>query len=139
MDTKDVRRMLQGISETAQQAAEDAKQKMYAAQQTISEKCDETKLSFALLRVKAEQEEIFVNIGRVVFLQSIGNQMFFEQDITPQQIIDHLTIAAEQKQQEIDQIVQRLEKLSDAKYCPVCKKRCDAQAKFCSECGAKLN
>ncbi len=140
MDTKDVRRMLESLAVTAQDAADEAKEKMYTAGQTITCKYDEAKCNLALSRLKAEQEQIFLQMGRTLFLLNTGKFSGVENEkTTPKQIIDHLMIAAEQKQQELDRILERLQKISSHRYCPACGSRCEDDAKFCGECGNKLD
>lgn len=140
MDTRDVRKMLQAIASTAQEAADEAKERMYSAGQSLSDKYDAAKLNLALSRTKGEQERIFTDMGRIQFLMNTGKYLDFEAEhITPKQIMDHLMIAAEQKQQEIDRIRERLEKVSGtSQYCPSCGRRCEEDAKFCPECGTAL-
>lgn len=140
MDTKDVRRMLESLAITAQDAADGAKEKMYTAGQTITCKYDEAKCNLTLSRLKAEQEQIFLQMGRTLFLFNTGKFAGVEtENTTPKQIIDHLMIAAEQNQQEIDRILERLQKISNHRYCTACGNRCEDDAKFCGECGNRLN
>lgn len=113
MDTKDVKRMFESIASTAQAAAEEAKEKMYSAGQSLSDKYDAARLNLNLSRVKADQERIFTDMGRIHFLMSTGKYSDTQgEHIKPKQILDYLIIAAEQKEQEIDLLKERLEKLN---------------------------
>ena len=59
MDSRDVRRMLESMAATAQEAADEAKEKMQSAGQSLSEKYDAAKLNLLLARLRGEQERVF--------------------------------------------------------------------------------
>lgn len=138
MDKNDMKKMLAAIAVTAQEAADEAKEKMHSASQTLSDKYDEAKLHLAFSRTKTEQERIFTDMGRILFLMDTGSAEAEDGSASPKQILSHLMVAAEQKQQELDRIRERLEKISTGKHCPVCGKRCEDDDKYCHACGAKL-
>ena len=80
MDTRDVRKMLQAIASTAQEAADEAKERMYSAGQSLSDKYDAAKLNLALSRTKGEQERIFTDMGRIQFLMAHSLYRVFDDD-----------------------------------------------------------
>lgn len=138
MDSKDVRRMLESVAATAQEAADEAKEKMQSAGQSLSEKYDAAKLNLLLTRLRGEQERVFADMGRTLFLMDTGNYSEEEGHPTAQQTIDRLLLAAEQKQQEIDRLLTRLAQVSDTRRCPACGRACGQDDRFCPECGARL-
>lgn len=138
MDTNDMKKMLAAIAVTAQEAADEAKEKMHSAGQTLSDKYDEAKLNLAFSRTKTEQERIFTDMGRILFLMDTGNAQPEDTSTAPKQILSHLMVAAEQKQQELDRLRERLEKLNTGKKCPSCGNRCEDDDRYCHSCGAKL-
>lgn len=139
MNSKDVRRMLESIAFSAQNAADEAMAKMQTAGQSLSEKYDAAKLNVWLARVRGEQERVFADMGRTLFLVNTGNYAQGEEDHpTAQQVMDQLLVSAEQKQQEIDHITARLAELTDELRCPLCGEKYSEGARFCSGCGAKL-
>lgn len=134
--------VLQNIVSTAAMAASEAKTAVRSAGKAVAEKYDEVKLSVELLRLTEEQEDVFSDIGRMLFLLHTGvvkdTVMSDEGEKTPQQVIDALLVNAEQLQQEMDVITGRLAVACDEKICPECGRVCGGHDVFCAECGARL-
>ncbi len=61
-----MKKMLAAIAVTAQEAADEAREKMHSAGQTLSDKYDEAKLNLAFSRTKTEQERNFTDMGRIL-------------------------------------------------------------------------
>lgn len=134
--------ILQNIVSTAAMAASEAKTAVRSAGRVVAEKYDEVKLNVELLRLTEEQEDVFSDIGRMLFLMHTGvvtdTVMSDEGEKTPQQVIDALLVSAEQLQQEMDVIAGRLAVECDEKVCPECGRICDGHDVFCAVCGARL-
>lgn len=134
--------ILQNIVSTAAMAAVEAKTAVRSAGRAVAEKYDEMKLNVELLRLTEEQEDVFSDIGRMLFLLHTGvvtdTVMSDAGERTPQQVIDSLLVNAEQLQQEMDVIAGRLAVECDEKLCPECGHGCGAHDAFCAACGAKL-
>lgn len=134
--------ILQNIVSTAAMAAVEAKTAVRSAGRAVAEKYDEVKLNVELLRLTEEQEDVFSDIGRMLFLLHTGvvtdTVMSDAGEKTPQQVIDSLLVSAEQLQQEMDVITGRLAAECDEKRCPECGHGCGAHDAFCAACGAKL-
>ncbi len=134
--------ILQNIVNTATMAANEAKTAVYSAGKAVAEKYDEVKLNVELLRLTEQQEDVFSDIGRMLFLMHTGvvkdTVMSDEGEKTPQQVIDSLLVNAQQLQQEMDAISERLTTECDEKLCPNCGRPCGGQDAFCAGCGAKL-
>ena len=134
--------ILQNIVSTAAMAASEAKTAVRSAGKRVAEKYDEVKLNVELLRLTEEQENVFSDIGRMLFLLHTGvvtdTVMSDEGEKTPQQVIDALLVSAEQLQQEMDVITGRLAVESDEKICPECGRICGGHDVFCAVCGTRL-
>lgn len=57
---------------------------------------------------------------------------------TPQQVIDALLVKAEQAQQRIDMLAEKLNAEKEGPACPHCGHGCSAADVFCPACGTKL-
>ncbi|MBD5093333.1 MAG: hypothetical protein HDT26_03400 [Subdoligranulum sp.] len=135
--------VLQNIVSTAAMAASEARTAVRSAGKAVFEKYDKVKLSVELLRLTEEQENVFSDIGRMLFLMHTGvvtdTVMSDEGEKTPQQVIDALLVSAEQLQQEMDVITDRLAvEDDDERICPECGRICDGGDVFCAVCGTRL-
>lgn len=134
--------ILQNIVSSAAMAASEAKTAMRSAGKAVAEKYDEVKLHVELLRLTEEQENVFSDLGRMLFLLHTGvvtdTVMSDEGEKTPQQVIDALLVSAAQLQQEMDVIADRLAVTSDERICPECGRICGEHAVFCAMCGTRL-
>lgn len=134
--------ILQNIVSTAAMAASEAKTAVRSAGKAVAEKYDEVKLNVELLRLTEQQEDVFSDIGRMLFLLHTGvvtdTVMSDAGEKTPQQVIDSLLVSAEQLQQEMDVITGRLTVECDQRICPECGRSCGGHDVFCAACGARL-
>ena len=141
-----VNKLLQNIVSTAAMAATEAKTVVSSAGKAVAEKYDEVKLNVEFLRLSEEQEDVFSDIGRMLFLMHSGvvkdTVMSDEGEKTPQQVIDSLRVSAEQLEQQMDAITKRLAAFDgaaeDEKICPACGRICDGHDAFCAVCGTHL-
>lgn len=140
-----VNKILQNIVNTAAMAATEAKTVVSSAGKAVAEKYDEVKLNVEFLRLSEEQEDVFSDIGRMLFLMHTGvvkdTVMSDEGEKTPQQVIDSLLVNAEQIGQQMDAITARLAAFDDGdeKICPACGRICDGHDAFCAVCGTRLD
>lgn len=145
MSSSNVNKILQNIVSTAAMAATEAKTVVSSAGKAVAEKYDEVKLNVEFLRLSEEQEDVFSDIGRMLFLMHTGvvrdAVMSDEGEKTPQQVIDSLLVNAEQLEQQMDAITARLAAFDgkDEKICPACGRVCDGHDAFCAICGARLD
>ena len=134
--------VLQDIVSSAAMAASEAKTAVRSARKAVAEKCDAVKLHVELLRLTEEQENVFSDLGRMLFLLHTGvvtdTVMSDEGEKTPQQVIDALLVSAEQLQQEMDVITDRMSVTSDERICPECGRICGEHDVFCAVCGTRL-
>ena len=134
--------VLQNIVSTAAMAASEARTAVRSAGKRVAEKYDKVKLNVELLRLTEEQENVFSDIGRMLFLMHTGvvtdTVMSDEGEKTPQQVIDALLVSAEQLQQEMDVITDKLSVTSDERICPECGRICGEHDVFCAVCGTRL-
>ena len=149
MDQK-INQLLQDLSEAAANAADTVSAAMQSAREAMSEKYDSVKLTLERSRLEEQQEDIFSDIGRMLFLMHTGKVTDTvatdEGDKTPQQVIDALLVNAEQVQQQIDTVEEKLgvelEETEQAEAtgtpCPSCGHLCRVDDVFCAACGGRL-
>lgn len=144
-DKKDnrINDILSHLASAAYAAADTVTDAMQSTGQVVGEKYDIVKLNIELSRLQDEQTKLFANIGRTMYMIKSGAFPSTEETkdaetMDAQQTIDKFLIAADQKQQAIDDVSKRLKKLSGVKVCAVCGKVADAKDVYCSACGAEL-
>ena len=134
-----VNKILQNIVNTATLAADEAKAAVHSAGKAVAGKYDEVKMNIELARLSDEQEDVFSDIGRMLFLMHTGavkdTVMSDEGEKSPQQVIDALLVSAEQVQQEMDVITDKLTVCRNEKVCPCCGRICGEHDAFCAVCG----
>ena len=140
MDT-DVRKLLQSLADTAANAAEEAKTAVQSASKAMAEKYDTVKLTLELSRLRTQQERLFADMGRTLFFLKTGAVKADEAvdgDKTTQQAIDSILLSAEQVQQQIDAINDKISAAKNELVCSGCGRLCDEHDAFCAVCGTKL-
>ena len=137
-----VNKIMQNIVNTATLAADEAKAAVHSAGKAVAGKYDEVKMNIELARLSDEQENVFSDIGRMLFLMHTGavkdTVMSDEGEKSPQQVIDALLVSAEQVQQEMDVITDKLTVCRDEQICPCCGRICGEHDAFCAVCGTRL-
>lgn len=140
----DVRKILQSLADTAANAAEEAMTAAQSARRVVAGKYDAVKLAVELSRLTTQQERLFADIGRTMFLVQSGSLKADEPDKegeggkTPQQTIDVLLMNAAQLKLEMDNISEKLNAAKSEKICPKCGHVCEESDAFCAVCGEKL-
>lgn len=135
-----INQILAHLAGAASAAADGVSGAVHSAGTAVAEKYDAIKLNVELNRLQAEQKVLFEDIGRTMFLIQAGafNRDTKGEVVDAQQMVDRFLLLADQKQQEIDLISERLHELNGEKVCPVCGKVCKPEDTFCSACGAQL-
>ncbi len=140
---KNLTKLMQDIAVTAANAADSARSAMETAGKAAMEKYDEVKTLRELNRARALQEEIYADLGRMLYAMHMGaageHITTEEGEKTPQQMIDSLLVKAEQAQQRIDMLSQKLREERQETICPRCGHHCAAADAFCPACGTKLS
>lgn len=140
---KNLTKLMQDIAATAANAADSARSAMETAGKAAMEKYDEVKTLRELNRERAMQEEIYADLGRMLYAMHMGaageHVATEDGEKTPQQIIDSLLVKAEQAQQRIDMLVRKLREERQETVCPHCGHRCAGEDAFCPACGTKLS
>lgn len=137
-----IHEILANLSSAASVAADGVSDAVQNASSVVSSKYDSLKMNIELNRLQDEQDDIFADIGRTMFrLQSgkiVSGSEEQEELINTQQKVDLLLLQADQKQQEIDLIAERIFKNSGSVVCENCGKICTSKDEYCGRCGTKL-
>ena len=141
-----VRKILQSLAETATEKANDAREYMQSAgkavSEAVSEKSAAVKYGLELSKLRTEQDRIFSDIGHMMFMLNTGvlqaTQPIGDDEKNPQQVINSLLVQAEQLQQQMDTISEKLSDAKNEKVCPLCGRLCEEHDTFCAVCGTKL-
>lgn len=138
--TNRIHQILAHLADAATTAADGMSDAMHSAGTAVGDKYSALKLNIELSRLQEEQRKLFCDIGRTMFLiqsggagADNGNEM-----VDAQQTVDRLLLLADQRQQEIDMVSQKLNSLNGDKVCTACGQVCHEVDTFCSSCGAKL-
>lgn len=138
-------KILHDLANSAADAAASARSAMMSAKEAIGEKYDNVKLNMELNQLDEQQENVFSDIGRMMFLMHTGKVkdtvMTEDGPKTPQQVIDSLLLTAEQVQQEIDALEAKLgedDETLACLTCPKCGNVCFEGDHYCSACGEHL-
>ncbi|MEG2769269.1 MAG: hypothetical protein RR902_00455 [Oscillospiraceae bacterium] len=138
-----IRKFLQDIAYTAGVAADEAKNCAHVVGKVVSSKADSAKANMQILTLRADMEEIFAEIGRIIYLMNTGsfdgleiNDVVTEND--PNKTINDLLVKATEKQGEIDFLTDKISTLKGNSACPACGKSCKTDEIFCSVCGTRV-
>lgn len=136
-----LRKILRDIGHTAATAADEGKKVIGKTGKAVSDKADIAKSSLQLLNLRADQEDIFAEIGKTIYLLHSGampNDVDAEGGSETEATINRLLIKAAEKQSEMDYYTEKLAQLKGQRTCPVCGKKCRDDDIFCAGCGKKL-
>lgn len=142
-------RILQELTGAARDAADKALAAASAAKDVVSGKYDAVRMALEHSRLEGEQEDVFSDIGRMMYLMHTGKVRDTvatdEGEKSPRQVIDALLLTAEQLGQQMDALARRLAEEEAAAPqeeegapCPFCGHLCGEEDNFCCACGAKL-
>ena len=92
----------------------------------------ETKLRFKMSELKSKIEDLYEEMGKIVYEKHIQKkEISIEKDLAEQcKKVDEMS-------KEIEDLLQQCLELKDKKQCPNCYKEIDKNMKFCPECGSK--
>ncbi len=135
-----IRKLLQDIAYTAGVAADEAKNAAKSVKKAVCEKADSAKANMAILALRADMEEIFAEIGRILYLMNSGSFETADEngEHNPNEEINTLLVKASEKQAEIDAMTDKLNSLKGENECPGCNKKCKSSDVFCCICGTRL-
>ncbi len=142
-----INQRLQNIVNSAAAAAGEAKTAVRTVSASVSrqmaDKYDSVRLRMELGRLGSEQQAVFSDIGRLLFMVhtgAVGKAVETpEGEKTPQQLIDALFVRAEQLRQEMEVISEKLKAGAGRRVCPCCGRACAENDVFCAICGTKLD
>lgn len=142
-DKKDgrINQILSHLASAATTAADGVTDVVHTAGQMVGEKYEAVKATTEMNRLLDEQNKLFADIGRAMFTMRVSAPASEESDAgvsETQHTIDRLMLLADQKQQEIDALAEKINKLTGDKACPACGNIASSKDVFCSACGAKL-
>lgn len=143
MDNRDSRinQILSYLAKAATTAADGVNEAVQNAGNAVNDKYSVFRLNIDLSRLQAEQEKMFQDIGRTMFMVKTGAFDQKDEDgevIDGQDTVDKLLSLAEDKQAEIDEAAKKVQDLNGDVVCPVCSKVSKPVDKYCSACGTKL-
>lgn len=130
MDEK-VKVILEKVKETACAASKAAGEMADVAAKKANKAMEVTKLSVANFDLSTDIEILYKEIGKLVHLTHLG------EEIDPEVINDKLAVIDE-KIGKIDENKQQIKELRTANTCPDCGKTCKKEDAFCSACGYKF-
>lgn len=133
-----VKRMISDMALRASVMAEGAKDVFADASRVAMNKADLAKLNLELVRLRADCESLFAEIGRTFYLMNSGSWPMHEEE-PPEQRIETLLCQVSEKEMLANDISDRIAAMSGKLTCPSCGKECDREAAFCSGCGANLH
>lgn len=148
-NNNNVNSILAHLANAANVAADGVSDAFHSASHAVNGKYDQLRLNMDLSRLKDEQAKVFQDIGHTMFMIKSGAFIEEKASAEPgteknsmtdaQDTIDQLLVLADQKQQEIDLLSERINKVTGNQVCPVCGKTSTNKEAYCSSCGTKLN
>lgn len=143
MDNKDSRidQILSYLAKAAATAADGVNEAVQSAGNVVNDKYSVFKLHLDLNRLQEEQEKVFRDIGRTMFM--VKTETFDEKNdegeaIDGQQAVDELLDLAVEKQDKIDEAAKKVNDLNGDVVCTECGKVSGPKDCYCSACGTKL-
>lgn len=132
MDDK-LRQIINIVRQTATAAGHTAGRAVEATGKKAENLMEQTKLSFRIMNLEGEIDDIYRDIGKFVFAAKNDDT------IEPSEIEEKIFLI-EEKQAEIEKTHDRLDELKCTKRCPNpdCGKKSSKDDKFCNACGAVL-
>lgn len=140
---KKVQQVLTYLADAAAAAAGSVSDVMHTAGHKVGDTYDSIKLNLELSRLLDEQRKLFSDAGRTLYLIRSGGYAAAAETaagemLDAQQTVERLLFLADQKQQEIDIVTERLGRLNGSRVCAVCGHVSDAKSAFCPGCGNRL-
>lgn len=136
-----IKKLLREVGRTASAAADEAKSAMGNAGKAVSNTADTARANLQLLTLRADQEDIFAEIGKTMYLLNSGalkSDALQEDGGEAGVKINRLLMKAAEKQSEIDYYIEKLAQRKNGKPCPACGKKCRDEDTFCPSCGQRL-
>lgn len=139
-----IQQILSHLASAATTAADGVTEAVHSAGEAVGDKYSAFKLGVEINRLHDEQAKLFSDIGRTMFLIHTGGIPADAKNeagevLDAQDTVDKLLALADDKQREIDEATEQLNKLNGQRVCVVCGKvAANSADKYCAACGTKL-
>lgn len=138
-----IQQIIAHLAGAASVAADGVTDAVQAASSVVGDKYDAMKLTIEIHKLQEEQNHLFADIGRALFIVKTSESPQTSEDESQvagaQGEIDQLLESAILKQTEINESSEKLAKLTNSRVCSTCGKNCDDKDLYCSSCGAELS
>lgn len=138
-----IQQIMAHLASAASTAADGVSEAVHSAGDAVGEKYSAFKLGVEINRLHDEQNQLFANIGRTMYMIHTG-AIPTEPDVDDgemadaQGTVDSLLALAAEKQRAIDEAEEKLQKLNGQKACAVCGTVAEPKDKYCAQCGTPL-
>lgn len=126
-----VKIILEKVKETACAAGKAAGEMADVAAKKANKAMETTKLSIANFDLNTDIEVLYKEIGKMVYLTHLG------EEVDPELINNKLALIDE-KMLKIQENKQQIKDLKETVICSACGKNCKKEDVFCSACGNEL-
>ena len=123
--------LINKVKASATVAGEYASKKAAKIGEKTSDAFNAGKLNVKLFDLNTDMDVIYKEIGKIIYASHAGED-------TEAEALEAKLSQADEKMAEINEIKERIAKLSTSKKCPSCGKECENDVAFCSKCGGSF-